>query len=90
MDSWYKGVDLLRKFSFLVSVRPGYREEELNRRIADYQANYRTKVIKLASQMPDISSTEIREKYKEEGAAAGLVPAQVERYITEHGLYQRD
>lgn len=90
MDTWYKGTDLLRNFSFLVSVRPGYREEELNRRIADYQTDYGAHIIKLASSMPDISATEIREKYRAGESVRGLVPEKVERYIKEHGLYQRD
>ena len=90
IDSWYKGVDLLENFSFIVSVRPGYREEELDRKIGEYRAEYGTNVIKLAAQMPDISATEIREKYRDGAPVTGLVPENVERYITEHGLYQRD
>lgn len=90
LDSWYKGIDLLEHFSFIVSIRPGYREEELDHKIGEYRARYGTNVIKLASQMPDISATEIREKYQAGEPATGLVPETVERYITEHGLYQRD
>ena len=90
LDSWYKGIDLLEHFSFIVSIRPGYREGELDHKIGEYRARYGTNVIKLASQMPDISATEIREKYQAGEPATGLVPETVERYITEHGLYQRD
>ena len=90
LDSWYKGIDLLEHFSFIVSIRPGYREEELDHKIGEYRARYGTNVIKLASQMPDISATEIREKYQAGEPATGLVPETVERYITEHELYQRD
>jgi len=90
LDSWYKGIDLLEHFSFIVSIRPGYREEELDHKIGEYRARYGTNVIKLVSQMPDISATEIREKYQAGELATGLVPETVERYITEHGLYQRD
>ena len=90
IDSWYKGVDLLEHFSFIVSIRPGCQEEELERKICEYRTKYGTNVIKLAAQMPDISATEIREKYRDGASATGLVPETVERYITEHGLYQRD
>ena len=69
---------------------PAYREEELDHKIGEYRARYGTNVIKLVSQMPDISATEIREKYQAGEPATGLVPETVERYITEHGLYQRD
>ena len=90
LDRWYKGIDLLKNFSFIVSVRPGCDETVLDIKIKEYQSKYRTKVVKLAAQMPDISSTEIRESYKDGGSACGLIPDNVERYITEHGLYQRD
>lgn len=90
LDTWYKGIDLLENFSFIVSARPGCEDDELDNKIKEYQGKYRTKVVKLVTQMPDISSTEIRERYKDGGNAGGLIPENVERYITEHGLYQRD
>lgn len=90
LDTWYKGIDLLENFSFIVSARPGCEDDELDSKIKEYQSKYRTKVVKLVTQMPNISSTEIRESYKDGGNAGGLIPENVERYITEHGLYQRD
>ena len=88
IDSWYKGVDLLEKFSFIVSVRPGYFEDELNERIKTYQRLYNTRVIKLVAQMPDISSTDIREAYRKGESISSMVPEAVERYIIENGLYK--
>ncbi len=90
IDTWYKGVDLLRNFSFVVSVRPGCREDELNAKIAEYKEKYGTNVVKLTAEMPDISSSMIRQRYREGKPAKGLVPEKVERYIEEHGLYQGD
>lgn len=90
VDTWYKGIDLLQNFSFIVSVRPGCREAELNAKILEYKEKYGTNIIKLTSAMPDISSSMIREKYKEGESVTGLIPEKVERYIAEHGLYQRD
>lgn len=90
IDTWYKGIDLLKNFSFIVSVRPGCDEAELDRKIKEYRTKYNTKVVKLASQMPNISSTEIREKYRNGEQAASLVPQNVARYIAENELYTRD
>lgn len=90
VDTWYKGIDLLQNFSFIVSVRPGCREAELNAKILEYKEKYGTNIIKLTSAMPDISSSMVREKYKEGESVTGLIPEKVERYIAEHGLYQRD
>ena len=90
IDTWYKGIDLLRNFSFAVSVRPGCLEEELNTKIAEYKEKYGTNVVKLTARMPDISSSVIRQRYREGKPVTGLVPEKVERYIEEHGLYQGD
>ena len=90
VDTWYKGIDLLHNFSFIVSARPGCRETELNAKILEYKEKHGTNIIKLTSVMPDISSSAIRKKYKEGQPVTGLVPEKVERYITEHGLYQSD
>ena len=90
IDTWYKGVDLLRNFSFVVSVRPGCLEEELNAKIAEYKEKYGTNVVKLTAEMPNISSSMIRRRYKEGIPVTGLVPENVERYIAEHELYQGD
>lgn len=90
VDTWYKGIDLLQNFSFIVSVRPGYLEDELNTKITEYREKYKTNVIKLVSTMPDISSSDIRDRYKSGESVTGLIPEKVERYIKEHGLYQRD
>lgn len=90
VDTWYKGIDLLQNFSFIVSVRPGCGETELNAKILEYKEKYGTNIIKLSSTMPDISSSMIRENYREGEPVTGLIPEKVERYIAEHGLYQRD
>ena len=88
VDSWYKGVELLEIFSFIVSSRPGYMEDELNEKIKSYQALYGTQILKLAAQMPDISSTDIREAYRKGESILSLVPEAVERYIKDNGLYE--
>ena len=88
VDSWYKGVELLENFSFIVSSRPGYMEDELNEKIKSYQALYGTQILKLAAQMPDISSTDIREAYRKGESILSLVPEAVERYIKDNGLYE--
>lgn len=88
IDTWYKGIDLLDNFSFIVSVRPGCPEEDLNDKIKIYKKLHRTNVIKLAAQMPDISSTDIREMYRSGTPISSFVPETVERYIKDNGLYE--
>ena len=88
IEVWYKGEDLLKNFSFIVSVRPGYEITMLNDKIKKYSDKYGTRVIKLNENMPDISSTDIREAYRNGGNISTLVPEAVERYIIENGLYE--
>ena len=90
LDSWYKGIDLLKTCSFAVSVRPGYREDELEERINYYRKEYGTKVSKIYAKMPDVSSTEVRNRLHSGDDADDLLPETVERYIKENGLYKQD
>ena len=88
VDTWYKGVDLLKNFSFIVSVRPGYQEEKLEDKIRKYRHLYGTNVLKVAAVMPDISSTDIRDACRRGESISAMVPEKVERYIKENGLYK--
>lgn len=87
LQTWYKGIDLLRNFSFMVSVRPGYREDDLERKIQEYKQQYQADVIRITEEMPDISSTKIKARLREGLDIGDMLPAAVERYIHEHKLY---
>ena len=82
------GDEILKSFSLAVSVRPGYREEELNRKISEYEERYKTHIISIKTAMPPVSSTMVREKIRKGLPVDDMVPAEVERYITENGLYR--
>lgn len=88
MDTWYRGEEILSKFSLAVAVRPGYKEYELNAKIEEYNKKYGTHVIKIRTQMMPISATDIRERLAAGEAISDLVPPQVERYIEGNGLYK--
>ena len=87
IEHWRKGKDLLQTYGFIVSVRPGYREKQLEERIRYYEAMYGTDVIRLHHEMPDVSSTKIKARRMEELPVSDLLPVSVERYINEHKLY---
>lgn len=88
VEKWYKGEELLSEFGFIVSSRPGYPEKVLESRIKFYKEDYGTKIIRLRTKMPDISSTEIRETALEGDSISHLVPPKVEQYINENDLYE--
>lgn len=87
IEYWHKGTQLLENFSFIVSERPGYRENELEERIRYYKERYKTEIIRLNHDMPDISSTKIKARRVRDISIKDMVPASVERYINEHKLY---
>ena len=88
VEQWYKGTDILENFSFAVSVRPGYKEEELESCISELRRKYGTEIIKIRSNMPDVSSTEVRRKIAAGESVEEMVPEPVERYIEKNGLYR--
>ena len=90
MESWYRGVDILSGFGVIVSARPGYREQELRKARRRYEQLYQTRIVQLASQMPDISSTDVRERVAAGRTISDLVPPAVERYIRSNGLYRKN
>ena len=90
MESWYRGAEILSRFGVIVSARPGYREEELRKMRCRYEELYQTRIVQLAAQMPDISSTDVRERVAAGRTISDLVPPAVERYIRSNGLYRKN
>ena len=88
LEEWYKGTDILSHYPVMVAVRPSEDEAELDRKIAAYGETYGTSVTKLGNKRIDVSSTMIKEKLARGESITGLVPAGVEAYIYEHGLYR--
>lgn len=88
LESWYKGKDILESFQVILASRPGYMESEIEQKIQRYTDTYGTAVRVLKEEMPDISSTMIKEKIKSGDSITGLVPDKIEKYINEHGLYR--
>ena len=88
LESWYKGKDILESFQVILASRPGYMESEIEKKIQRYTDTYGTAVRVLKEEMPDISSTMIKEKIKSGDSITGLVPDMIEKYINEHGLYR--
>lgn len=88
LESWYKGKDILENFQVILASRPGYKEELIEDKIRRYTGTYGTAVRVLTDEMPDISSTMIKENIKAGKSITGLVPDKIEAYINEHGLYK--
>ena len=88
IEKWKNSSELLREFSYIIGTRPGYRQEELDECVSRIRDIYNTEILFLNNTQLDISSTEIRERLERGIPSGDLIPAEVERYITEHGLYR--
>lgn len=88
IETWKNAEELLSNYAYIVGVRPGYRQEELETCIDRITRHYHTEVKNIANIQVDVSSTEIRKLLEAGGKAAALIPAGVERYIKAHGLYR--
>ena len=76
LKSWRRIGELQALCTFVAAVRPGYRVRGSGR-------------VKMFQGRPvDVSSSDIRRRIGEGKSIRRLVPAAVERYIVQHGLYQ--
>ena len=88
IEDWKNSEELLRNFSYIVGSRPEYKKDELKECIEKVRNKYGTEVIVINNTELDISSTEIRNRLEAGEKADDLIPAEVERYIRENGLYK--
>lgn len=88
LESWYKGKELLRDFAFIIGTRSGYDRSITVEKMKLYQAEYGADINLLNNEVLNISSTEIKNRIKDEKSIGDLVPEKIEEYIHEHRLYK--
>ncbi len=81
MDKWHRANELVKLCRFVAATRPGYPIEKIDSRFS--------KFIELV-EVPalSISSTDIRNRIKENRSIKYLLPEPVEDYIFKNGLYR--
>lgn len=89
LHTWRRPEDVIRLCTLLVARRPGEDEQALEESARIWRARG-ARIEYLPAAPMDISSTEIRARLRDGRPLDGLVPAQVEAYIREHGLYKSD
>ena len=85
--SWKDAEELLKICDFVVVPRPGY-EKDASDYISYLQTTYCARIHRLDGPHMEVSSTDIRERFKTGKPVHGLLPKTVESYIRQHGLYQ--
>lgn len=86
LHTWYHIEELIQMVTFVAADRPGYHNaiDDAEEKLGSIS---REKIILLDTPDLNISSTEIRNRLKNNQSLEELVPFTVEEYILEHQLY---
>lgn len=87
MDSWHSSDELFSENNFIVGIRPGYREDELEKKIHILQRSYPCEILKVDNRRFHISSTQIREDIAKRDYMDNYISGKVEKYIRKNNLY---
>ena len=87
LDTWTKVREIMGLCTFVAATRPGFAPE-VQKVIEHFGELGRTKIKWLNTPEMDISSTDIRQRVQDHCSINGLVPAPVEEYIHQKGLYR--
>lgn len=88
LPSWKQFDEVSRLCDFIVFYRPGEDTERVTLKARELRARFGESVLFAGIAGPDISSTAIRERIRDNLPLSGCVCAPVERYIHAHGLYR--
>ena len=88
LDTWYRGEELLRRFSFIAGCRKGYDNSLAEAKLKEYREKYGADVSFFDIPELEISSSQIRERLKDGRSVKYIVPDPVIEYIGENGLYR--
>ena len=83
--TWHEHEALVRECRFIVVSRPGVSRDEA---VAGGPPGFERRLHYLEIPNLDVSSTELRRRLREGRSVRYLVPAEVEHYIRERGLYR--
>lgn len=90
LDSWREFPRIARLCDFATACRPGTDRALTAFRAQAISACYGTRVDVLSVSGPEVSSTAIRHRVAEGRDISTLVPASIDAYIRDHGLYLCD
>ena len=90
IDKWKCPERLLKTCIILAAYRDGKTTEEMQHQIHYLNNKYQADVRLLNTPDVDISSTEIKERIKDNESIEDLVPAKVYSYIKKHDLFKGD
>lgn len=87
IEEWKYPEKLFQQVTVAVAIRSGYTPEGLDAQIKALEEKYRAKILKLPCRSVDISSTQIRERVKNNKSIRYMVRYKTEQVIRKNGLY---
>ncbi|MBK5253037.1 MAG: nicotinate (nicotinamide) nucleotide adenylyltransferase [Peptostreptococcaceae bacterium] len=88
LEKWFKGKELLKKFSFIIGNRPGINIEKTMEYLNDYREKYDADITLINNKLVDVSATELRKALKTGKDVDKFLPDSVIEYINENKLYK--
>lgn len=87
IPTWYKPETLLKLCKFIAVSRPGNNKNEVELKINEIKEKYKANIEILQVPMLQISSTDIRQRFKYGKTSKYLLPEIVEQYIIKNNIY---
>ncbi len=84
---WKEAEQLLKSCKFIMTTRPGFTYDEIVKGVQYLEENYDSKINLIEVPSFAISSTDIRQRVKNNISIKYLLPETVEKYIYKHKLY---
>lgn len=86
--TWHNIKELLKLCEFIAVTRPGFDKKELEQKIEEISSNYNAEIKRIEVPLLAISSTDIRDRFRNGKPIKYLLPEAVEEYIGENRLYR--
>lgn len=87
LPNWHEPEEVLSLCKFIAVSRPGIGNEKVEKRIIEIKNKFKGDIELLQVPMLQISSTDIRDRFKKGISAKYMLPESVERYIIKNKLY---
>jgi nicotinate-nucleotide adenylyltransferase len=88
IETWYKGVELLKEFGIVVINRGGYDLKLAQFKQEELTKSYKTNFINITIPNIEISSTDIRTRVVNNQSIVGYTLESIIEYIDQNNLYQ--
>jgi len=88
IDTWKSYEELLKEIIFIGASRPGYDEKEVIEKVEHLKNTYSANILHIKVPALAISSTDIRDRVKNNDSIKYLLPKSVEQFIIKNNLYK--